>query len=95
MRYALSVLVIVLGLQAGSDADTIHATVRGSACVLCEVGLEKTFRAQPEVSSVDIDLDNNLVTVHTKPGRTIEDAKIRKLLSDGGYSVVRIAREKG
>jgi len=94
MRYALAVLVIVLGLRAVAVADTIHATVRGSACVLCAVGIERTFRAQPEVSAVDADLDNNLVTIHTKRGRTIEDAKIRKLLRDAGYSVVLIAREK-
>ena len=94
MRYALAVLVIVLGLRAVAAADTIHATVRGSACVLCAVGIEKTFRAQPEVSTVDADLDNNLVTIHTKRGRTIEDARIRKLLRDAGYSVVLIAREK-
>ena len=94
MRYTLPMLAIALGLCGGAAADTIHATVRGRACVLCAVGIEKTFRAQPEVSTVDIDLDNNLVTIHTKPGRTIEDAKIRKLLGDAGYSVTGIVRKK-
>jgi copper chaperone CopZ len=94
MRYTLLVLVIVLGLCGVVAADTIQATVNGMVCGFCATGIEKTFRAQPEVKDVDVDLENKLVTIHTKQGRTIDDAKIKKLLGNAGYSVARIARQK-
>ena len=94
MRYTFLVLIIALGLCGVAAADTIQATVNGMVCGFCATGIEKTFRAQPEVEAVDVDLENKLVTIHTKQGRTIDDSKIKKLLGNAGYSVARIARQK-
>lgn len=94
MQKYLLVIAITFGLTAAVSADTIKATVNGMVCGFCATGIEKTFRAQPEVKAVDVDLDNKLVTIHTKQGQTIDDTKIKKLLGNSGYSVVRIAREK-
>jgi copper chaperone CopZ len=63
-------------------------------CGFCATGIEKTFRAQPEVKSVNVDLENKLVTVQTKQGRTLDDIRIKKLLGNAGYSVVAVARQK-
>jgi cation transport ATPase len=75
MRYTLLVLVIALGLCGVADADTIQATVNGMVCGFCATGIEKTFRAQPEVKAVDVDLENNLVTIQTKQGRTTRKSR--------------------
>lgn len=94
MRYKLLVLFIWLSLWRAAAADTIQATVNGMVCGFCATGIEKTFRAQPEVNTVDVDLENKLVTIHTKQGRIIDDSKVRRLLGNAGYSVVRIVRQK-
>ena len=94
MRYKLLVLIIVLSLSGAAAADTITATIHGNACNLCATIIEKTFRAQPEVKSVDVDLENRLVTIETKRGQTMDDAKMKKLLADAGYAVITIARKK-
>jgi copper chaperone CopZ len=94
MRNTFLILVIALVFCGVVAADTIQATVNGMVCGFCATGTEKTFRAQPEVNIVDVDLDNKLVTIHTKQGRTIDDSKIKKLLGNAGYSVVRIVRQK-
>lgn len=94
MKRHLLTLAIIFGLTAAVSADTIRATVNGMVCGFCATGIEKTFRAQPEVKTVDVDLDNKLVTIQTKQGQTIDDSKIKKLLGNSGYSVVKIAREK-
>jgi copper chaperone CopZ len=94
MQKYLLTIAITFGLSGAVSADTIRATVNGMVCGFCATGIEKTFRAQPEVNAVDVDLENKLVTIHTKQGQTIDDAKIKKLLGNSGYSVVRIAREK-
>jgi copper chaperone CopZ len=90
----LVAFIISLGICSLAAADTIKATIKGMACDLCESAIEKTFRAQPEVKNVDVDLENKLVTIQTRQGQTMDDAKIRKLLANAGYSVVAVAREK-
>jgi mercuric ion binding protein len=92
-RYLLTIIVI-FGLTAAVSADTIKATVNGMVCGFCATGIEKTFRAQPEVKTVDVDLENRLVTIQTKQGQTLDDSKIKKLLGNAGYSVVAVARQK-
>lgn len=93
MRYCLT-FVMTLSLSAAACADTIKTTVNGMVCGFCATGIEKTFKAQPEVKTVDVDLQKKLVTISTKEGQTIEDAKLRKLITNAGYSVVRIDRVK-
>jgi copper chaperone CopZ len=92
--FRLVTFIISLGICSLAAADTIKATIKGTACDLCASTIEKTFRAQPEVKTVDVDLENKLVTIQTKPGLTIDDSKIRKLLGNVGYSVVAVGREK-
>jgi copper chaperone CopZ len=94
MQKHLLTIVIFFGLTAAISADTIKATVNGMVCGFCATGIEKTFRAQPEVKSVNVDLENKLVTIETKQGRTLDDARIKKLLGNAGYSVVAVARHK-
>jgi mercuric ion binding protein len=91
-KYLLT--IIIIGLTAAVSADTIKATVNGMVCGFCATGIEKTFKAQPEVKTVDVDLENKLVTIQTKQGKTLEDSKIKKLLGNAGYSVVAVARQK-
>jgi len=94
MRKHLITIIIFFGLMAAISADTIKATVNGMVCGFCATGIEKTFRAQPEVKSVNVDLENKLVTIETKQGRTLDDTRIKKLLGNAGYSVVAVARQK-
>jgi cation transport ATPase len=93
MRYVLSI-IISLGLCGVAAAETIKATVNGMVCGFCATGIEKTFKAQREVKTVNVNLQNKLVTIQTKEGETIDDAKLKKLIGNAGYSVVNIAREK-
>ena len=94
MKKYLLTIVVIFSLTAAVSADTIKATVNGMVCGFCATGIEKTFKAQPEVKTVDVDLENKLVTIQTKQGRTLEDSKIKKLLGNAGYSVVAVARQK-
>jgi copper chaperone CopZ len=93
MRYYLTI-VMSLSLSAVTYADTIKTTVNGMVCGFCATGIEKTFKARPEVKTVTVDLEKKLVTVTTKEGQTIDDAKLKKLIANAGYSVVAIDRVK-
>jgi mercuric ion binding protein len=94
MQKYLLTIIIIFGLAAAVSADTIRATVNGMVCAFCATGIEKTFKAQPEVKTVNVDLENKLVTIQTKQGQRLEDTKIKKLLGNAGYSVVAVARQK-
>jgi mercuric ion binding protein len=93
MKKHLLTLVITFGLSAAVSAETINATVNGMVCAFCATGIEKTFKARPEVKSVNVDLEHKLVTIATKDGQTLDDNKIKQLLKNSGYSVVSIARK--
>jgi len=63
-------------------------------CAFCATGIEKTFRKQPEVESVKVSLADKSVTIKTKPGRTLSDAKIKEIVTYSGYSMGKIVRAK-
>jgi copper chaperone CopZ len=90
----LVTFIISLGICSLAAADTIKATIKGTACDFCASAIKKMFSAQPEVKTVDVDLENDLVTIQTRHGQTMDDAKIRKLLANAGYSVVAVARQE-
>jgi copper chaperone CopZ len=94
MKKQLLTLAIIFALTAAVSAETINATVNGMVCAFCATGIEKTFKAQAEVKSVDVDLEHKRVTIASKEGRTLDDNKIKQLLKNSGYAVVSIARTK-
>lgn len=94
MRQILLTLVIVAGLAASAVAETITTTVHGMVCAFCATGIEKTFRKQPEVATVKVDLPKKRVVVTTKPGKTLSDAKIKEVVTYSGYKMGEIVRTK-
>jgi copper chaperone CopZ len=94
MRHIVLTLAILAALSGSALAETIHTTVHGMVCAFCATGIEKTFRKQPEVAGVKVDLPKKLVTITTKPGKTLSDAKIKEVVSYSGYKLDNIVREK-
>jgi copper chaperone CopZ len=82
------------GLSGLVLAETITTTVHGMVCAFCATGIEKTFRKQPEVASVKVDLPKKQVVVKTKPGKTLSDAKIKEVVTYSGYKMDSIVRAK-
>ena len=93
MRHIILTVFILAGLSGSAFAETIRTTVNGMVCAFCATGIEKTFRKQPEVNTVKVDLPKKLVTITTKPGKTLSDAKIKEVITYSGYTMGRIVRE--
>ena len=94
MRQILLVISVLVALSSATFAETIHTTVNGMVCAFCATGIEKTFRKQPEVDFVKVDLAKKLVTIKTKPGKTLSDAKVKEIVTYSGYTMGKIVREK-
>ena len=94
MRHIFLIFVILASLTASAFAETITTTVNGMVCAFCATGIEKTFRKQPEVATIKVDLPKKLVTITTKPGKTLTDAKIKEVVTYSGYTMGKIVRKK-
>ena len=94
MRHILLTFVVLAGLSGSVFAETIHTTVNGMVCAFCATGIEKTFRKQPEVATVKVDLPTKQVTITTKAGKTLSDEKKREVVTYSGYTMGKIVREK-
>lgn len=94
MKKILFILTVAANMTGTAYADTIKASVNGLVCAFCATGIEKTFKKQPSVDNVNVDLENKLVTIHTKPEQSLDDATVTKLITNAGYSVTNIARDK-
>ena len=94
MRRIFLIFVILASLTASAFAETITTTVNGMVCAFCATGIEKTFRKQPEVATIKVDLPKKLVTITTKPGKTLTDAKIKEVVTFSGYTMGKIVRKK-
>jgi mercuric ion binding protein len=94
MKRHLLIIITSFVLSAAVSAETIRTTVNGMVCAFCATGIEKTFRKQSEVESVKVDLKEKLVTIKTKPGKTLSDAKVKEIVTYSGYTLGKIVREK-
>ena len=94
MKKYLLTIIISFAFSASISAETIRTTVNGMVCAFCATGIEKTFRKQSEVESVKVDLKEKLVTIKTKPGKTLTDAKVKEIVTYSGYTMGKISREK-
>ena len=94
MRKTLLTFIMLTGLASSAWAETITTTVNGMVCAFCATGIERTFRKQPEVATVKVDLPKKRVVITTKPGKTLSDAKIKEVVTYSGYKMGEIVRAK-
>lgn len=94
MRKIMLAAALLMAFISAAQAETIKASVNGMVCAFCATGIEKTFKAQPAVNTVKVDLENKLVTITTRSNQTMSNATITRLITNAGYSVTGIKRDK-
>jgi len=75
-------------------AETIKVKVNGMVCPFCAQGITKKLKAEESIESqsIDVKLEDHLVTLKTKSD--LSDEKLSKLIKDSGYEVQSIERIK-
>lgn len=81
-----------IAAAVAAGGDRIDAALLGVVCDFCATALNKTFGKRKEVAASYVDLDTKTLTVVTKPGATLEDETISKLVVKAGYRVEAINR---
>lgn len=91
-RYKFLAAAALLAVSSLASARTIEMDVNGLVCAFCAQGIEKSLKAFPATQAVFVSLENRIVAVHLKDGTDIDDATLRKAITDAGYTVVAIRR---
>ena len=84
-------------LSAGTidpDGQIINVNVFGLVCDFCAQAIEKVFMKRDEVSGIDVNLSEGLVIISTKKDKDLDDGLLTRLITDAGYNVDRISRNK-
>lgn len=94
MRKFLITTVTIMALATPALAEKIHVGVNGLVCAFCVKGIENSFKKQAAIDTVNVDLDAKLVTLTTKGAATMDDAKIKEVITEAGYTTTSIHHEK-
>lgn len=96
IRTTLAGLALLLAPIAASATDTrqILISVNGLVCAFCAHGIQRALGKEAATDQVDVDLEAGRVTIDLKPEGDISDDRLRKLLTDAGYTVTGIDRSR-
>lgn len=84
----LFLIVLLFGSLSIASGQEIKVGVKGMVCAFCAQGIEKKFKTQPEVSSIEVSLENNYVKLKFKEGKSLSKTTISEILKDSGYEAV-------
>jgi mercuric ion binding protein len=85
------ILMSMLTSLTAIAGEELKVGVKGMVCAFCAQGIEKKFKAQKEVESVNVSLEKKLVTLKFKDGQKLPNDKIIKILKDSGYDSEPVA----
>ena len=76
------------------ENEVLTISVNGLVCDFCARSIEKLFRQKESVKSIDVNLENMIITINLKKGKKLNDDIVRQVIKDSGYDVTEINREK-
>lgn len=75
-----------------AKAKMVTVKVNGLVCDFCVQALTKTFKKEAAVDGFHVDLTKKEIHMTFKAGMSLDDARIKKHVTDAGYNVVGILR---
>lgn len=84
---------VLLMMSVSGFAGEIFVKVNGMVCSMCAQGIQKKFKALPEVKSLEVDLDKKFVRIQSNENANLSDETITNLIKEAGYNVERIERK--
>ncbi|MFN3370364.1 MAG: heavy-metal-associated domain-containing protein [Sphingomonadaceae bacterium] len=73
-------------------AQLVTVRVNGLVCDFCARSIEAMMKRRTDVERVHVDLGKGEVHLGLRAGSTLDDATLRKLVTDSGYAVTAIER---
>ncbi len=76
------------------ENEVLTISVNGLVCDFCARSIEKLFSKKESVKSINVNLEEMLITINLKKGKILNDDIIRQVIRDSGYDIKEINREK-
>ena len=76
------------------ENEVLSISVNGLVCDFCARSIEKLFSKKESVKSINVNLEEMLITINLKKGKILNDDIIRQVIRDSGYDIKEIKREK-
>ena len=74
--------------------EVLSISVNGLVCDFCARSIEKLFSKKESVKSINVNLEKMLITINLKKGMSLNDSIITKVITDSGYDIREIRRDK-
>ena len=74
--------------------EVLSISVNGLVCDFCARSIEKLFTKKESVKSINVNLEKMLITINLKKGMSLHNSIIRKVITDSGYDIREIRRDK-
>lgn len=87
---AVALSLAAPALAQPPSTSEMKVVIRGMVCAFCATGLKKVFSAEKGVQAVDVNLDSKVLTLTVAKGAGPSEARIRQLVKDAGYDVVKV-----
>lgn len=88
----LSTPLLITASFANPGTARIEVNINGMVCSFCVQGIERKLRSLPATQAARVDIKNHLVDITLRPGQSISDDQLRKLIRDAGFDVRSIRR---
>ena len=82
-----------LSAAFAAPAQMVTVKVNGLVCDFCARSIEAMMKKRDDVSGVHVDLDKGEVHLKLKANATLDDATLKKLITDSGYNVTGVDRK--
>lgn len=87
-------LTVYGATSAFADSPIYKLYVDGLACPFCAYGVEKQVGGLDNVKSVDVLIDEGIVSVTMDSGKTLDKAAAKRAVSDAGFTLRKFERVK-
>jgi|GEM_PF-3229531 len=96
MKHLLTLTAItLLSLTTIAQAKTWTIQAQGMMCQACVESVTDSFKQNNMITSVDVDLETQIVTVQSNDKNTImTDTDIANLFDKHGYKMLSVSRSK-
>ena len=102
MKFMITIILLFFTLitfsitksQEKLENEVLSISVNGLVCDFCARSIEKLFSKKESVKSINVNLEQMLITISLKKGKSLNDDIITKVITDSGYDIREIRRDK-
>ena len=102
MKFMITIILLFFTLitfsitksQEKLENEVLSISVNGLVCDFCARSIEKLFSKKESVKSINVNLEEMLITISLKKGKSLNDAIITKVITDSGYDIREIHRDR-